>query len=330
MVWKLRRVLSGLAADGNAAPGLELLMDRLKTFRTNDEFLNEIAKQPSACSARCLRRVPVSTPIRARSSASGRQRTRRSQLDAVAVEEGAAELVGRPQVVAVVARRGQLEEVVVGVDGHGVAQDRGTAARRTSSRRRRRSARRAGRASRSRSRTSRGLSSGVRMPRRVERSAGERHRWEPSKRRTSSVPSVTQLVDEEVGRHRDHERALALDPGCRRARRPPDRAGGRPANASDDLRRREVGPQLVDGAGEALRVELACAEAGLQRVQRVEVAGDLGQLQAGRRRRQQRAVEVEHVQGTSSAGECDRCDLTAGSSAVHSSSELTAPGGLDG
>jgi transcription termination factor Rho len=46
-VWKLRRVLSGLAADGNAAPGLELLIDRLKTFRTNDEFLNEIAKQPS-------------------------------------------------------------------------------------------------------------------------------------------------------------------------------------------------------------------------------------------------------------------------------------------
>ncbi|MGZ4680764.1 MAG: transcription termination factor Rho, partial [Ilumatobacteraceae bacterium] len=34
MVWKLRRVLSGLAADGNAAPGLELLVDRLRTFRT--------------------------------------------------------------------------------------------------------------------------------------------------------------------------------------------------------------------------------------------------------------------------------------------------------
>jgi len=47
MVWKLRRVLSGLAADGNAAPGLELLMDRLKSFRNNDEFLTEIAKQPS-------------------------------------------------------------------------------------------------------------------------------------------------------------------------------------------------------------------------------------------------------------------------------------------
>jgi transcription termination factor Rho len=47
MVWKLRRVLSGLAAEGNAAPGLELLMDRLKSFRTNDDFLDEIAKQPS-------------------------------------------------------------------------------------------------------------------------------------------------------------------------------------------------------------------------------------------------------------------------------------------
>ena len=46
MVWKLRRVLSGLAADGNAAPGLELLIDRLKTFRTNSEFLSEIARQP--------------------------------------------------------------------------------------------------------------------------------------------------------------------------------------------------------------------------------------------------------------------------------------------
>lgn len=46
MVWKLRRVLSGLAADGNAAPGLELLVDRLRTFRNNDEFLSEVAKQP--------------------------------------------------------------------------------------------------------------------------------------------------------------------------------------------------------------------------------------------------------------------------------------------
>jgi len=45
-VWKLRRVLSGLADGGSAAPGLELLMDRLKTFKTNEEFLNEIGKQP--------------------------------------------------------------------------------------------------------------------------------------------------------------------------------------------------------------------------------------------------------------------------------------------
>ena len=47
MAWKLRRVLSGLAADGNPAPGLEMLMGRLKSFRTNDEFLAELAKQTS-------------------------------------------------------------------------------------------------------------------------------------------------------------------------------------------------------------------------------------------------------------------------------------------
>jgi transcription termination factor Rho len=49
-VWKLRRVLSGLAGDGDggAAAGLELLTDRLKTFRNNDEFLAEVAKGPSA------------------------------------------------------------------------------------------------------------------------------------------------------------------------------------------------------------------------------------------------------------------------------------------
>ncbi len=46
MVWKLRKVLSGLAAEGGSAPGLELLVDRLRTFRTNAEFLTEIAKQP--------------------------------------------------------------------------------------------------------------------------------------------------------------------------------------------------------------------------------------------------------------------------------------------
>ncbi len=48
-VWKLRRVLNGLASDeGNtSAAGLELLIDRLKTFSNNGEFLAEIAKGPN-------------------------------------------------------------------------------------------------------------------------------------------------------------------------------------------------------------------------------------------------------------------------------------------
>ena len=47
-VWRLRRLLSGMAAEGKSGAGLELLIDRLKAFRTNDEFLAEIAKQPNA------------------------------------------------------------------------------------------------------------------------------------------------------------------------------------------------------------------------------------------------------------------------------------------
>ena len=43
---KLRRVLGGMAQDGNPAPGLEMLMDRLKTFRSNEDFLAEVAKTP--------------------------------------------------------------------------------------------------------------------------------------------------------------------------------------------------------------------------------------------------------------------------------------------
>ncbi|MGH9294685.1 MAG: transcription termination factor Rho, partial [Acidimicrobiales bacterium] len=46
-VWKLRRVLNALGAEGNAAAGLELLTDKIKTTRSNDEFLAEIAKAPS-------------------------------------------------------------------------------------------------------------------------------------------------------------------------------------------------------------------------------------------------------------------------------------------
>ena len=45
-VWKLRRVLSGLAAEGNTGAGLELLIDRMRTFPNNDVFLAEIAKAP--------------------------------------------------------------------------------------------------------------------------------------------------------------------------------------------------------------------------------------------------------------------------------------------
>jgi transcription termination factor Rho len=45
LVWALRRVLSGLShSDGGNAAALELLIDRMKTFRTNDEFLSQVAK----------------------------------------------------------------------------------------------------------------------------------------------------------------------------------------------------------------------------------------------------------------------------------------------
>jgi transcription termination factor Rho len=46
-VWKLRRVLNALASEGSSAAGLELLMDRIKSTRSNDEFLAEVAKNPS-------------------------------------------------------------------------------------------------------------------------------------------------------------------------------------------------------------------------------------------------------------------------------------------
>ncbi|HVB92446.1 MAG TPA: transcription termination factor Rho [Acidimicrobiales bacterium] len=46
-VWKLRRVLNALANDGKEAAGLELLMDKIRTTNSNDEFLAEIAKGPA-------------------------------------------------------------------------------------------------------------------------------------------------------------------------------------------------------------------------------------------------------------------------------------------
>ena len=43
-VWKLRRVLSGLASEGSDAATLELLIDRMRTFPTNEAFLAELGK----------------------------------------------------------------------------------------------------------------------------------------------------------------------------------------------------------------------------------------------------------------------------------------------
>ena len=44
LVYRLRRVLNGLADDGSAARSLELLIEKLKTTKNNDEFLAEVAK----------------------------------------------------------------------------------------------------------------------------------------------------------------------------------------------------------------------------------------------------------------------------------------------
>ena len=41
-VWKLRRVLNALEGGG----GLELLIDKLRSTKSNTEFLKEIAKAP--------------------------------------------------------------------------------------------------------------------------------------------------------------------------------------------------------------------------------------------------------------------------------------------
>ncbi|HWG73281.1 MAG TPA: transcription termination factor Rho [Acidimicrobiales bacterium] len=46
-VWKLRRVLNALGGEGSSAAGLELLMEKIKSTRSNDEFLAEIAKTPA-------------------------------------------------------------------------------------------------------------------------------------------------------------------------------------------------------------------------------------------------------------------------------------------
>ena len=45
--WKLRKVLSGMSEEGSSAAAIEMLIDRLQTFKTNDDFLAEIGKAPS-------------------------------------------------------------------------------------------------------------------------------------------------------------------------------------------------------------------------------------------------------------------------------------------
>jgi len=45
--WKLRKVLSGMSEEGSSAAAIDMLIDRLQTFKTNDDFLAEIGKAPS-------------------------------------------------------------------------------------------------------------------------------------------------------------------------------------------------------------------------------------------------------------------------------------------
>jgi transcription termination factor Rho len=46
-VWKLRRVLNALDGDGSGGKGLELLLDKLRSTKSNHEFLSEVAKAPT-------------------------------------------------------------------------------------------------------------------------------------------------------------------------------------------------------------------------------------------------------------------------------------------
>ena len=43
-------MLNGLASEGREAAGLELLIDKLKSTKSNDEFLAEIARGPASTS----------------------------------------------------------------------------------------------------------------------------------------------------------------------------------------------------------------------------------------------------------------------------------------
>ena len=48
LVWRLRRVLNGLADDGTSARALDLLIEKIKATKSNTEFLQEIAKAQGA------------------------------------------------------------------------------------------------------------------------------------------------------------------------------------------------------------------------------------------------------------------------------------------
>ncbi|MCB1255994.1 MAG: transcription termination factor Rho [Microthrixaceae bacterium] len=46
-VWKLRRLLAALSTDGEEGAALDLVLDRMRKFPTNESFLDEIAKSPA-------------------------------------------------------------------------------------------------------------------------------------------------------------------------------------------------------------------------------------------------------------------------------------------
>lgn len=46
-IWKLRRLLVALSSDGEEGAALDLVLDRMRKFPTNDSFLDEIGKSPA-------------------------------------------------------------------------------------------------------------------------------------------------------------------------------------------------------------------------------------------------------------------------------------------
>ena len=131
-------------------------------------------------------------------------------------------------------------------------------------------------------------------PVRVEHDAGVRRRREA--RRVDGVgPEPDELGRVEVRRHRDHERPFAArtDVG---EDVDDARHEARGLEHGAHLGRAEPTEEVVHRRREPTRVEATDTEPGLERVQVVERAERPGDLQAGARARQQRAVHVEHEQ----------------------------------